>query len=296
MTRTNIEFDANGTTLRGWLYQPDKGKAPYPTVVAAHGFSVLKEMGLNDYAEIFAAAGLAVIVYDNRNLGASDGEPRFEIDWHAQMRDYSHAITFAQTLDIVAPNRIGVWGTSYTGGLALIVAALDHRVKCVVSQIPYLHGMETLKKTTPPEKIEELYTLIEKERRSIAIGNAPRTMPVYHNDLSSPRESASRLTADFFDHYLSKGIKWENKFTIRSILFRLEYNALAFVDLISPKPLLMIVAKEDTITPTEICLRAYEKALDPKELLLIEGHHYRPYLDAFDESSGGARDWFLKHL
>ena len=78
--RSDIEFSAAGVTLRGWLYLPDQGKGPWPLVVMAHGFSAVKEMGLDDYAEVFCAAGLAALVYDNRNLGASDGLPRQEID------------------------------------------------------------------------------------------------------------------------------------------------------------------------------------------------------------------------
>src|SRR5690348_2267222 len=78
--RQDIEFNAEGTTLRGWLYLPDAGHRPFPTIVMAHGFSAVKEMYLDSFAEVFANAGLAALVFDNRNFGASDGEPRQEID------------------------------------------------------------------------------------------------------------------------------------------------------------------------------------------------------------------------
>jgi hypothetical protein len=61
----------------------------------AHGFSAVKEMYLDAYAEVFAAAGLNALVFDNRNFGASDGEPRQEIDPWQQVRDYRHAITYS---------------------------------------------------------------------------------------------------------------------------------------------------------------------------------------------------------
>ena len=89
----------------------------------AHGFSAVKEMYLDSYAEVFAAAGFNALVFDNRNFGASDGEPRQEIDPWAQIRDYRHAITYATTLPEVDANRIGVWGSSYSGGHVLVVAA-----------------------------------------------------------------------------------------------------------------------------------------------------------------------------
>ena len=80
--------------MRGWHYVPDGGK-PAPCIVMAHGFSAVKEMYLDRFAEVFAAAGLAALVFDNRNFGASDGEPRQEIDPWRQVRDYRDAITYA---------------------------------------------------------------------------------------------------------------------------------------------------------------------------------------------------------
>src|SRR5690349_21709158 len=111
--RRDIEFRAEvGTALRGWHYVPDGGK-PAPCIVMAHGFSAVKEMYLDRFAEVFAAAGLAALVFDHRNFGASDGEPRQEIDPWRQVRDYRDAITFAQGLPETDPARIGVWGSSY---------------------------------------------------------------------------------------------------------------------------------------------------------------------------------------
>ena len=111
--------------MRGWLYLRDGTPTPIPAVVMAHGFSGVKEQYLDDFAEVFAKAGLATLVFDNRNFGASEGEPRQEIDPIQQVRDYRHAITFARTLPEVDRDRIGVWGTSYSGGHVLMVGAID---------------------------------------------------------------------------------------------------------------------------------------------------------------------------
>ena len=138
--RTDVEFDAAGTTLRGWLYVPDGATGPVPTIVMSHGFSAVKEMYLDSFAEVFHGAGLNVLVFDNRNFGASDGEPRLEIDPWAQIRDYRHAITYAGTVPEVDAARIGIWGSSYSGGHVLVVAAIDRRVKAVVSQVPLVSG------------------------------------------------------------------------------------------------------------------------------------------------------------
>src|SRR4051794_21357144 len=144
--RQDIEFDAEGTTLRGWLYVPDGAKGPAPTIVMCHGYSAVKEMYLDAFAEVFCEAGFAALLYDNRCLGASDGEPRTEIDPQAQVRDYRHAITYARSREEVDGDKIGVWGSSYSGAHVLVVGAIDRRVKAVASQVPLISGHENARR------------------------------------------------------------------------------------------------------------------------------------------------------
>jgi alpha-beta hydrolase superfamily lysophospholipase len=93
--RTDVEFKTrDGVTLRAWHDLPDKRSRKVPTIVMAHGFSAVNEMYLDRFAEVFAAAGLGALVFDNRNFGASGGQPRQEIDPWEQVRDYRDAITF----------------------------------------------------------------------------------------------------------------------------------------------------------------------------------------------------------
>jgi dienelactone hydrolase len=68
--RQDLEFDAEGVTLRGWLYRPDAASGPLPAIVMAHGFSAVKEMYLDSFAEAFAAAGLGALVFDSRRRWA----------------------------------------------------------------------------------------------------------------------------------------------------------------------------------------------------------------------------------
>jgi uncharacterized protein len=180
--RRDIEFNANGLTLRGWFYVPDGAKKPVRTVIMAHGFSCLKEMSLDKYAEIFVKDGLGVFVYDNRCFGASDGEPRQEIDPMAQVSDYQHAITFARTLPEVDKDRIGVWGTSYTGGHVLIVGAIDKRVKCVVSQVPVVSGSCNIHRAVREDIIPNLLARFAADRDARYTGETPAMVPVASRD------------------------------------------------------------------------------------------------------------------
>src|SRR5712691_8676937 len=154
--RRDIAFKTeDGVTLRGWLYLPDRTAGQVATVVMAHGFSAVKEMYLDRFAEVFAASGLGALVFDNRNFGASDGEPRQELDPWQQVRDYRDAITFAQTLDGVDRDRVGIWGSSYAGGHVLVVAAIDRRVGCVVAQVPTISGWESTLRRVAPQALPE---------------------------------------------------------------------------------------------------------------------------------------------
>lgn len=158
MPREDISFQtADNVTLRGWFYKPENASGKTPCLVMAHGFSALKEMDLNTFAEYFISKlSLSCLVYDNRGFGASDqkeGHPRQEIIPSLQISDYSDAITYAQMREDVDPDRIGVWGSSYSGGHVLWVGATDRRVKIVLSQVPCVDGWANFHRLIRPDFI-----------------------------------------------------------------------------------------------------------------------------------------------
>src|SRR6202795_1033924 len=178
MARRDVEFNAEGVTLRGWFYAHGTGGAPAPAVVMAHGFSAVKEMYLDSFAEVFAAAGLNALVFDNRGFGASDGEPRQEIDPWAQVRDYRHAITYTGTLPEVDAGRIGIWGSSYSGGDVLVVAAIDRRVKAAISQVPLMSGHDNLRVLVRADFIAGFREMFGADRLARFEGKPPAMDPV----------------------------------------------------------------------------------------------------------------------
>jgi fermentation-respiration switch protein FrsA (DUF1100 family) len=295
--REDIEFDAEGVTLRGWLYLPDGATGPVPTVVMAHGFSAVKEMHLDSFAEAFALGGLGALVFDNRNFGASDGEPRQEIDPWAQVRDYRHAITFAQTLAEVDPDRIGVWGSSYSGGHGLVLGAIDKRVKCVAVQVPLVSGFRNIKRLVRQDFIAANRAAFDDDRAARFRGEAPATVPVVDPD---PMAVSALPTPDSWEWFSetgkSRAPSWKNEVTLRSVELLMEYEPSAYLERISPTPLLMVVAAGDHLTPSDLALEAYQQARQPKKLVLLPGGHFDAYVKDFDAASGAARDWFVEHL
>ena len=296
--RRDIEFKADGVTLRGWLYKPSKGRGPFPTVVMAHGFSGVKEMGLDLYAEVFARGGLAVLAYDNRCLGASDGKPRQDIDPTMQLRDYRSAITFAETQKECDAARIGVWGTSYTGGTVCAVGALDRRVKAVVSQVPFMIGWRNLQQFMPVTQMPAFHRMLDEDRARRAAGKPSAYMKMCSRDPNEPHLFPGAATYDYVHQYVDKdpNCTWENRVTLRSIEYMLEYDVSGYMIRLGATPLLMIVSRFDTTTPSDIALDCSDLVKGPKQLHVIEADHYAAYTDAFDETAAAARDWFVKHL
>ncbi|MBS0562755.1 MAG: alpha/beta fold hydrolase, partial [Proteobacteria bacterium] len=185
--RRDIEFKTEDrVTLRGWHYAPDRAGGAAPTIVMAHGFSAVKEMYLDRFAEAFAAAGLAALVFDNRNFGASDGEPRQEIDPWQQVRDYRDAITFAETLPATDSRRIGVWGSSYSGAHVIVLGAIDRRVKCVVAQVPLISGHANARRLVRADLVAGLHRAFEADRRDRYAGKPPAMIPVVSEDPAGP--------------------------------------------------------------------------------------------------------------
>jgi uncharacterized protein len=295
--REDIEFDAEGVTLRGWLYLPDGATGPVPTVVMAHGLSAVKEMHLDSFAEAFALGGLGALAFDNRNFGASDGEPRQEIDPWAQVRDYRHAITFAQTLAEVDADRIGVWGSSYSGGHGLVLGAIDKRVKCVAVQVPLVSGFRNIKALVRQDFIAPNRAAFDEDRAARFRGEPPAMVPVVDPD---PMAVSALPTPDSWEWFSETGKHrapaWKNEVTLRSVEMLMEYEPSTYLERISPTPLLMVVAAGDHLTPSDLALEAYQQAREPKKLVLLPGGHFDAYVKDFDAASGAARDWFVEHL
>lgn len=297
MTRRDIEFDAEGTTLRGWFYPAEGASSTAPVIVMAHGLSAVKEMYLDTYAEAFSQAGLAALVFDNRNFGASDGEPRQEIDPVQQVRDYRHAITYAIGLPEVDRNRVGVWGSSYSGGHALVLGAIDQRVKAVVSQVPLVSGYENIRSLVRSDLIGGFRDMFDADREARFRGEPAGLVPAVNEDPAGP---AAMPTPDSYQWFTEthelRAPSWRNEITLRSVEMLREYEPDSYVHRIAPTPLLVLVAENDVLTPTELALATYQKAREPKKLVILPGGHFDAYTKGFDASMVPARDWFLEHL
>ncbi|MER5540581.1 alpha/beta hydrolase [Streptomyces mirabilis] len=293
--RIDVEFTADGgVTLRAWLYLPD-AEGPRPAITMAHGYGGNREMGLDRYARKFADAGFVVLVHDHRSFGASDGEPRNDVDPWRQIADWRRAISFLEARPEVDADRIGVWGTSFAGGHAIVLGATEVRIKCVVSQVPTISGFEQWQRKVPPERIPAFELAHTDDERAQAAGGEPRYQTSIGDDPADPALFGTPDALRFYRDLVPAG-HWNNVVTMRSNRASRMYEPGAWIARVAPKPLLMIAETAETVIPADIQLAAYERALPPKKLVMLPGGHFDAYKVHFDESSGAALSWFRTHL
>lgn len=209
-----VGFPSEGATLRGLLFLPESQTKRLPVVIMAHGTSATVYMVVDKYAEAFSRAGLAVLLYDHRNFGRSEGEPWQEINPWIQCRGYRDAVKFAERLDGVDPERIALWGDSYTGGQVIVVGAIEQRVKVIVTQIP-VFGAE------PPEvdPSRANFDIIKETLSRGDVRGSPETtvgpMPVVSSDQAGTPSLLKPIQAFrwFIDYGGRAGTRWINSVT-----------------------------------------------------------------------------------
>ena len=283
-----------GIELGAWLFLPI-GEGIRPAITMAHGFAGVKEHGLERFAQAFAAAGFVVLVHDHRNFGTSGGDLRGDVDPWRQIADWRRAISYLEARPEVDPSRIGLWGTSYAGGHALVLGATDRRLRCIVAQVPTISGYEQGLRRVSPDATPALEHAFNEDERAQLRGEPPRRQAVVSGDPSIVAAYRSQDAIDFYLQPLPAGL-WENEITLRSTRAARMYEPGLWIARVSPTPLLLVVAREDKLTVADLALAAYERALEPKRLALIPGGHFDPYLHQFPLAASVATEWFREHL
>ena len=248
-----------GVELGAWLFLPE-GSGICPAITMAHGFAATKEHGIEGFAMAFAAAGFVVLVHDHRNFGTSGGEPRGDIDPWRQIADWRLAISYLEARPEVDPTRIGLWGTSYAGGHAIVLGGTDRRLRCVVSQVPTISGYEQGLRRISPDALPALEQAFSEDERARFRGEPPCRQAVVNADPSIPAAYRSQEAIDFYLQRIPADL-WNNEVTLRSTRAARMYEPGNWIARVSPTPLLLVVARDDKLTVTDLALAAYERAI-----------------------------------
>lgn len=277
---TEFYFISHGERCAAWHLTADNdaltGQSGRPCVVMAHGFGGTRDSGLMAFAEPFAAAGMDVVLFDYRGFGDSEGEPRQDVSVKKQRQDYHAAIDAARNLPGVDRDRIALWGTSYSGGHVIAVAAADQRVAAVVSLCPATDGLAALMqgyKQAGPGPLARLVAHGLFDAAGARLGRRPHYVPVtgQHGD------TAALTTPGSEEAYTAlAGPTWRNEFAARTVL-EMAFNRPTVHASELECPLLVQVGTNDLIAPPDAARRAAKKAGYLAHLVEYPAEHFDFY-------------------
>ncbi len=292
MKRLDIDFYSRGIRCSAWLYLPDGNKKP-PVVVMAHGITAQKDFGLQQYAEYFAGEGMAVFVFDYRNFGGSDGEPRNLVNPWRHVQDWTAAVSCVRNLDTVDGSRIALWGTSFSGGHVLVTAAKEKDIKAVVSQVPFVDGIST---TVHLPVAFVIQGLIHGYRDvfSMVRGTSPHTVPA----IADPGTFAIMNTPDvmqWYHEFVPKDSTWKNEVPARILLMISAYRPIMYARKITC-PVLIMYARDDTLCPWKPIERTGSR-IQKAEVIGFPVGHFAVYRgELFKQMVMKQAEFLFRHL
>jgi pimeloyl-ACP methyl ester carboxylesterase len=296
----DVRFESAGERCAAW-HLTGEGDAfardgRRPCVVMAHGFGGTRDSGLLPFAQAFAAAGLDAFVFDYRNFGDSTGEPRQLVDWRRHREDYRAAIAHACRLDGVDSDRIVLWGTSYSGGHVVAVAADDARIAAVIAQTPATDGLAALLALAqyagpvPPLRMTAIGV---RDLVGGLLGREPVRLPL----VGPPGTLAAMASPDAEPGFLAvAGPTYENAFCARALLDLVRNRPVTRAAAL-PCPTLFQIADRDAICPPAAVEKAAWEATGRAEVRRYPIGHFDIYVGEGRERSIADQLHFLRrHL
>lgn len=294
MTDT-VYFFSEGERIEALLYRPQPHAADgglRPAIVLCHGFTALKEMFLPEVAARFAVEGWISLIPDYRYFGGSGGEPRGRLLPLGQVADIRNAITYMSQLPGVDPRRIGLFGTSFGGANVSYVAGIDERVRCGVSNVGIGDGERWLRWLRRGWEWAEFKKRLEADRvKRVLTGESER---VHSNEIMVPDPT----TRSVRDERQGAFPNWDVSVLLESADAISEFRPEDVVHRIAPRAMLWIHAGEDVLVPPEESRKMFERAGEPKRLVILEGlGHYDTYVGGgFEAMVAHGISWFREHL
>ena len=293
MREERVSFFSEGERVAGILRLPDSADAaPYPGIVQGPGWLGLKDAKLYlRYHEALTDAGFAVLIFDYRGFGESEGRTDL-LKPQDQLEDLINAVTYLTTRDDVDADNIGAFGSGGTGGgNSLLLAAQDSRVSCAVSQVPVADGKDWLHRMRREyEWLEFLQRLEDDRKQRVLTGEGEKVHPRQEIMVPTPERKKTNVKGD-----VDKKIQEE--MLLRSAEYIFDYRPIDLVSEIAPRAVMIIAVENDATTPTDHATALYEAAGEPKKLIM-QRHttHYAAYAQYGDEVTPQIVDWFQRHM
>jgi dipeptidyl aminopeptidase/acylaminoacyl peptidase len=293
MASQAVSFYSEGTRLSGDLFLPDglASDEKRAGIVLCHGYTGVRNLYLPDTAKALTDAGYVVLTFDYKGWGDSDG-PKSRLSPYGRVIDSQAALTFLGVQPTVNADRLGLYGTSYGGATVVWTAAVDPRVKAVVSVVGVGHGRRWLRSVRRPDEFVDLLARSEADRiRRVMTGEsefADRNAVLLPDRQSAELAAAARrgnpgavgeIPLEYIDDTLGFHPEW-------------------IVDKIAPRPVLFITSDDDRLVPPDESEALYAKAGEPKKLIVLKGWgHYEVYSgEAFRQVIAPTLAWYQQYL
>jgi uncharacterized protein len=291
--RRPVSFYSEGTRLVGDVYCPDdlRPEDRRAGVVLCHGYTGVKDLYLPDNARVLTAAGYVAMTFDYKGWGDSAG-PRSRLAPYSRVADVQAALTFLGTLPEVDPERLGIYGTSYGGATVVWVAAIDPRVKCVVSVVGIGNGARWMRSVRRPDEWHDLLERSRRDRVKRALDGESEI--VDREEILLPDRQSAELAAVARRNNPAAVSRIPLEYVDETVQFNPEW----VVDRIAPRPVLFITTGDDRLVPPEESAQLYARAGDPKRLVVLKGYgHYEVYAEpAFGEVMRATLAWYEQYL
>lgn len=290
--KRNVSFYSAGVRIAADLYLPEGVTGPVPAVVALPGFTAVKEQAIPDIAPQLTAAGVAVLGIDYRGFGASEGPKYTLLPW-GRVEDTRAALSYLESLPEVDPRRLGLFGLSYGGTVALGATALDERVRCVVCIGSPTNGRSWLRSLRSQAEWSAFRQRMKEDAVRRAVTGESEHVDIWE---IMPPDPASR---QFMEAAYTVNPGWVGRLTLASAAAVTEYEPDLLAGRIAPRPLLLVHSAADDLVPVEQAFTLHALASEPKRLVILEqATHFEttrpgPY---FDQVMAPVLEWLGEHL
>jgi pimeloyl-ACP methyl ester carboxylesterase len=261
----------------------------------AHGIAGTRDCGLLPFAEAFSGAGLDVVLFDYRCFGESSGEPRQLASPPRHRDDYRAAVEFARDLNGVDPERIVLWGSSWSGGHVVYVAAEDPRVTAVIAQTPDLDGIRTLREISNYAGWGQLARITREGLKDLA--RAARGLPPHMIPVVAPAGRTAAIASPDGDagYHAIAGPTWRNELAARAVIAENANRAITRIESIRC-PILIQIADRDTIAPPSQARAGAWRAKGYVEVREYPCEHFDIYLGWRDRAIADQLHFLRRHL
>ena len=290
-----VSFKSAGLRLHGAIGIPDdvEGAERRAAFLVLHGFG-----SNSDSSNVLAPTrvlnqfGYVTLRFDMRGCGKSEGEFGRVICLE-QVEDLGNALDFLTSHPAVDPGRIGAIGSSFGGAVAVYAGGTNPRLAAVISNGGWGHGERKFRgQHRTPEAWAKFTKMLEEGRAHRARTGKSLMVPRY-DIVPIPDHVRENLERQKVGMLAPNSVEMFPAETAQSMF---DFRAEEVVGKIAPRPLLLIHAANDSVTPTEQSIGMFKRAGQPTDLHLFDGtDHFM-----FAESNARVRtvlvDWLARYF